>query len=156
MKQAEEAEEKEVLNLTQFRQPPTRKAAERGGPSRIPGIKRRIITDPPWKKIPKGKPTTDRLKYWRNIAYEAALAKGARRACGLCKRATMGQAYVTVGLPWPSKGLRSRWLCSDCWRDLVKWLEQQEFERDGYDLPIDKTAQGVTRGSGVRGSFINR
>ena len=63
----------------------------------------------------------------------------------------MGVAQVWVSLPWDARSQRRRWLCVDCWRDLVWWLEEQEYVRDGFDLPIDVTARGITKGGGPRG-----
>lgn len=114
------------------------------------------MSSPPWKKVRKAKQTPRMLAKWREIATGAALQKGARRACGLCKRAMMGLGSVEVRPPWPTKTVRKRWLCVECWKGVTDWLELQEYERDGYDLPIDRTASGLTRGSGKRGTYIKR
>lgn len=115
----------------------------------------RRLLKPPWRRARKTKLTPALLSRWRKFAQVAAEAKGARRACGLCKRGIMGLAKVTVSPPWQSNTARERWLCSECWKDVVWWLEDQEHERDGYDSPVDPVAVGITKG-GKRGSFLKR
>lgn len=91
------------------------------------------------------------MQRWRQSAERAAKLKGAKRACGLCKRGMMGLAKVSITVPWDSRTIRRRWLCTDCWKDVVWWLEEEEYTRDKFDAPIDMTARGITKGGGERG-----
>jgi hypothetical protein len=89
------------------------------------------------------------------VATYAATQKGGKHACGLCKRAAVGQASVTVRQPWPSKTQLKRWLCSECYIYFTKLIAELEATLDRYDLPIDKVGQGFTKGSGKRGTFVS-
>lgn len=66
----------------------------------------------------------------------------------------MGVARVTVSVPWDSRTIRRRWLCVGCWVDVVNWLDELEYTRDNYDLPIDMTARGITTGGGKSGQHL--
>ena len=122
---------------------------------RAAALRTKLKRTPPWRRLPKAKLAESALRAWRRFAEAAAKAKGARRACGLCKRATMGAAKVTVKFPWGTTTPRWRWLCSECCRNVVWWLEDQEYELDRFDLPVDPVAVGITKG-GKRGSFLKR
>jgi hypothetical protein len=49
----------------------------------------------------------------------------------------MGCASVTVSPPWPTSKAKVRALCSECWRNMTQYIDDQEYVRDNYDLPID-------------------
>jgi hypothetical protein len=108
---------------------------------------RKRTTTPGWRRLPKPEFSASVVAKWRHAARERAKRKGAKDACGLCKRAIMGRATVQVTCPWDLRtnaNTYRRRLCFDCRNDLVAWLNQQEYERDNYDLPIDVTAHGIT------------
>lgn len=104
----------------------------------------------------KGKRAENTLRRWRAFADWAAHAKGGRRACGLCKRAMQGMATVTIAPPWPTRKVRKRWLCSACWSEVTETLTQWEYERDNYDLPIDRVSRSDTTGGGHSGKYTKR
>lgn len=118
-------------------------------------VSQRRLSNPPWKRARDKAPNHDTLKDWRRVAAYAATQKGGRRACGLCKRATMGQASITIRQPWPSKTQLKRWLCSGCYTAMTQVVAELEAKLDNYDLPIDKVGQGFTKGSGQRGTFVS-
>ena len=118
-------------------------------------VSQRSITMPPWKKLGRMKPphpTT--LEDWRRIATEAAKQKGGRRACGLCKRATLGAASVEIRQPWPSRTKLKRWLCSKHYVMLTKLIREWEVKLDDYDQPIDKIGRGSSTGGGILGALF--
>jgi hypothetical protein len=90
------------------------------------------------------------------VAERAALHKGARRACGLCKRAIMGKGYVELAPPWHTRKPKKRWLCTEHWQALTRAIETMEYELDHYDMPTDVTARGITKGGGEHGRFVDR
>lgn len=75
---------------------------------------------------------------WRVWAREAAIAKGARRACDLCKRATMGAASVDIRPPWSTSNSKIRSLCSEHWKWLTTLIDDMEYRLDNYDQVIDR------------------
>ena len=110
---------------------------------------------PPWKRPGRTKtPHKDTLAEWRKIAQEAAVQKGGRRACGLCKRATLGCASVEIRQPWPSFTKVKRHLCSKHWAMLTKLIRDLENTLDDYDLPIDTIGRGSSTGGGKRGALF--
>lgn len=75
---------------------------------------------------------------WREFAFDAARAKGARRACDFCKRAMLGCGLIEVRPPFPSiRSRRTRSVCTECYRMTLAWMDEQEYNLDNYDLPID-------------------
>lgn len=117
---------------------------------------RSSLTNPPWKRVRTLLAGEGVLRHWRKVAQRGAEAKGGKRACGLCKRATMGIASVTVLQPWPSRTKLVRHLCSEHYAMLTHLIAEWERTLDNYDLPIDKIGRGVSKGSGKRGAFIER
>jgi hypothetical protein len=107
---------------------------------RIRGATIRRWSKPPWRKLPKLALQRERLRQWRKWAHDAAVHKGARRACGLCKRAIMGCAFVEIRPPWKTARSKLRNLCTECWRELSTLIDQTEYTRDNYDKDIDWTA----------------
>ena len=101
---------------------------------------------PPWRKLPKSAHTRHVLRAWRRYADRAAKIKGARHACGLCKRAMQGMARVAIYTPWPAFAPRWRWLCSECRLALIAHLDVLEYELDRFDLPIDRVSLQETTG----------
>jgi hypothetical protein len=117
----------------------------------------RSLANPPWKHYNKPEAASvDTLRHWRKVAERGAVAKGAPRACGLCKRATVGVASVDIRQPWRSRTKLVRWLCSEHWQMLTQLIAEWERTLDNYDLPIAKIGRGSTKGSGVRGTCIER
>src|SRR3954471_14719310 len=105
--------------------------------SRLRGAVVRKWSQPPWRKLPKQAKNKFTLNAWRKWAFDAARAKGGRRACGLCKRAMMGCAAIEIRPPWSTSQTKLRSLCSGCWREITTWLDDQEYARDAYSEPID-------------------
>lgn len=101
---------------------------------------RDALATPPWKwqDRPKGKASRRTLDTWRKRAQKAAVAKGASRACDLCKRATMFIGSVTVQQAAARKV--TRFLCSEHYTMLTTLLADLENTLDNYDLPIDRLA----------------
>jgi hypothetical protein len=95
------------------------------------------------------------LRRWRVFAEWAAKIRGARRACSCCYRAMNGQASVVVRPPWATQVPRKRWLCSECWTELVNLLDEWSYTRDNYDLPIDRVSSRETKGA-HRGQYTKR
>jgi hypothetical protein len=106
--------------------------------------------------VPKPTGTPSALQYWRKVADRAAVQKGAKRACGLCKRAMMGMGRVELRPPWPTQRPVRRWICLEHWKALTLAIEKMEYELDNYDMPTDVTAKGITTGGGLRGRHIKR
>lgn len=67
-----------------------------------------------------------------------------------------GQARLTLKPPWPTFSITRRWLCSVCWQDMARWIEQRAYELDKYDLPIDQVSGWETAGGGLRGTYTER
>lgn len=108
---------------------------------RLQGAPVRWWSKPPWRKLPKPPMVEYVLRRWRKWAFEAATAKGARRSCDLCKRATMGCARVEVYQPWPGGVPKIRVLCSEHWRLMTTMLDDAAYKLDNYDMPIDWVQQ---------------
>lgn len=122
---------------------PRSKRARLGRSQRLQRAVVRVWSKPPWEKVPKQAPTRFVLRAWRKWAFEAARAKGGRRACGLCKRATLGAATIELRPPWGTRNLKTRSLCSGCWEEFSTLLDQVEYTRNNYHQPIDRVCRKV-------------
>ena len=105
---------------------------------------------PPWKKYKGERPDKSTLRRWRKTAEKYGRAKGARWACGVCKRpiGTAGKGRGTSGWftlyasgAWRQIGKKRR-LCYACWATLDYLIDHLEATEHRDHLPTEILAKG--------------
>lgn len=98
---------------------------------------KRQAKDPtPWRSYKGEKPTWETLARWRLRATELARSRGAKWACGLCKRPLGPRgAHGWVRLWWQKK--RDRRVCYACWVTVGHLLDHMEATLHRDHLPME-------------------
>ncbi len=100
---------------------------------------------PLWHRRRVDQPAERQLRRWRRLAEKLAKLRGARWACGLCKRPIGDEAkrrgsYGRLLVRTP-QGFRSRWrvrkLCYSCWVMVCAQIDRWEAQLANDHLPAE-------------------